>query len=62
MKNDQQNSNDKTLLGLKKRTPSNKPKGKRILETVNRMIARIQDDKRKCLSIKNFCLLNLKHL
>ena len=49
MKNDQQSSNDKTLLGLKKRTPSNKPKGKRILETVNRMITRIQDDERKCL-------------
>ena len=35
MKKDQQNSNDKTLLGLKKRTPSNKPKEERILETVN---------------------------
>ena len=49
MKNDQQNSNDKTLLGLKKRTPSNKPKEERILETVNRMIHRIQNDERKCI-------------
>ena len=42
MKNDQQNSNDKTLLGLKKRTLSNKPKEERILETVNRVIHRIR--------------------
>ena len=49
MKNDQQNSNDKTLLGLKKRTPSNKPKEERILETVNRVIHRIQNDERKCI-------------
>ena len=49
MKNDQQNSNDKTLLGLKKRTPSNKPKEERIMETVNRMIHRIQNDERNCL-------------
>ena len=49
MKKDQQNLNDKTLLGLKKRTPSNKPKEERILETVNRMITRIQTTKEKCL-------------
>ena len=49
MKNDQQNSNDKTLWGLKKRTPSNKPKEERILKTVNRMIHRIQNDERKCI-------------
>ena len=49
MKNDQQNSNEKTLLGLKKRTPSNKPKEERILETVNRVIHRIQNDERKCI-------------
>ena len=49
MKNDQQNSDDKTLLGLKKRTPSNKPKEERIMETVNRMIHRIQNDERKCI-------------
>ena len=41
MKNDQQNSNDKTLLGLKKRIPSNKPKEERILETVNRLVSRM---------------------
>ena len=49
MKKDQQNPNDKTLLGPKKRTPSNKPKEARILETVNRMITRIQTEKEKCL-------------
>ena len=49
MKKDQQNPNDKTLLGLKKRTPSNKPKEERIMETVNRIIHRIQNDERKCL-------------
>ena len=49
MKNDQRNSNDKTLLGLKKKPSSNKPKEERILETVNRMITRIQNDERKCL-------------
>ena len=49
MKKDQQNPNDKTLLGLKKRTPSNKPKEERILETVNRMVSQIQNDERKCL-------------
>ena len=31
MNKDQQNPNDKTLLGLKKRTPSNKPKEERII-------------------------------
>ena len=46
MKNDQQNSNEKTLLGLKKRTPSNKPKEERIMETVNQIVSRIQNDKR----------------
>ena len=49
MKKDHQKPNDKTLLGLKKRTPSNKPKEERILETVNRMITRIQTEKEKCL-------------
>ena len=49
MKKDQQNPNDKTLLGLKKRTPSNKPKEERIMETVNRMIHQIQNDERKCI-------------
>jgi len=49
MKKDQQKPNDKTLLGLKKRTPSNKPRKERILETVNRMVSLIQNDERKCL-------------
>ena len=49
MKNDQQNSNDNILFGLQKRTPSNKPKEKRILETVNRVITRIQNDERNYL-------------
>ena len=49
MKKDQQKPNDKTLLGLKKGTPSNKPKEERILETVNRVIHQIQNDERKCL-------------
>ena len=46
MKNDQKTLNDRTLLGLNKRTPSPKPKKERILETVNRIISRIQNDQR----------------
>ena len=42
MKNDQLNSNDKTLLGLKKRTPSNKPKEERILETIRLTVSRMR--------------------
>ena len=38
--------NDRTLLGLKKRIPTLKPKEERILETVNRIVSRIQYDKR----------------
>jgi hypothetical protein len=38
--------NDRTLLGLKKRIPTLKPKEERILETVNRIVSRIQHDKR----------------
>jgi hypothetical protein len=49
MKNDQQNPNDKTQFGHQKRTPSNKPKEERILETVNRVITRIQNDERNYL-------------
>ena len=44
MNNDQQESNTKTLWGLKMKPLSNKPKEERILETVNRMIYRIQND------------------
>jgi hypothetical protein len=49
MKKDQQNPNDNILFGLQKRTPSNKPKEERILETVNRVITRIQNDERNYL-------------
>ena len=46
MKNDNKTLNDRTLLGLKKRIPSPKPKKERILETVNRIVSRIQNDQR----------------
>ena len=49
MKNDQQETQLKPLWGLTKRPLSNKSKEKRILEMVNRMITRIQNDERKCL-------------
>jgi hypothetical protein len=49
MKNDQQESELKPLWGLTNKPLSNKSKEKRILETVNRMITRIQNDERKCL-------------
>ena len=39
--------NDRTRLGLKIRIPTIKSKEERILETVNRIISRIQYDKRK---------------
>jgi len=44
MNKDQQNPDDKTLLGLKKRTPSNKPKEERILENMNSMVNRIKEE------------------
>ena len=46
MENDQQEPELKPLWGLKKKPPTNKPKEERILETVNRVIARIQNDER----------------
>jgi hypothetical protein len=49
MKNDQSIPNDRTLLGLRKRMPTIKPKEERILDTVNRVITRIQNDKRNCI-------------
>ena len=49
MKKKQQESDFKPLWGLKKKPSFNKPKEKRILETVNRMITRIQTEKEKCL-------------
>ena len=49
MKNDQREPDTKPLWGLTKKPRTNKSKEKRILETVNRMITRIQNDERKCL-------------
>ena len=49
MKNDQQEPDTKPLWGLKKIPLTDKPKEERILETVNRVITRIQNDERNCL-------------
>ena len=49
MKNDQQEPDLKSLWGLKKEPLPNKPKEERILDTVNRVISRIQNDERKYL-------------
>ena len=49
MKNDQRVPDTKPLWGLKTKPLSNKSKEKRILEMVNRMITRIQNDERKYL-------------
>ena len=49
MENQQQKPDLKPLWGLKKKPLTKKPKEKRILETVNRMITRIQTTKEKCL-------------
>ena len=49
MKNNQQEPDAKPLWGLKKIPLTYKPKEKRILETVNRIINQIQNDERKCL-------------
>ena len=49
MQKDQQDSDFKTLWGLKRKPLSNKSKEKRILETVNRMVSRILNDERKYL-------------
>ncbi len=46
MNNDQQESNTKTLWGLKRKPLTNKPKEERIMETVNRIIHRIQSDEK----------------
>ena len=46
MKNEHKTLNDRTLLGLKKRISTIKPKEERILETVNRIVFRIQNNKR----------------
>ena len=49
MKNDQLEPDTKHLWGLKSKPLTNKPKEERILDTVNRVITRIQNDERNCL-------------
>ena len=49
MKNNQQELDTKHLWGLTKIPLTNKPKEERILDTVNRVISRIQNDERNCL-------------
>ena len=49
MENQQQKPEFKPLWGLKRIPLTDKPKEERILETVNRMITRIQTEKEKCL-------------
>jgi hypothetical protein len=49
MKNNQQEPDTKSLWGLKKIPLTHKPKEERILDTVNRVITRIQNDERNCL-------------
>ena len=49
MKNDQREPNFKSLWSLKKKPPTNKPKEERMLDTVNRVIARIQNEERNYL-------------
>jgi hypothetical protein len=49
MKNNQQEPDTKPLWGLKKIPLTYKPKEKRILDTVTRIVTRIQNDERNCL-------------
>jgi len=49
MKNDQQEPDAKTIWGLKSKPLTSKPKEERILDTMNRVISRIQNDERNCL-------------
>ena len=49
MKNDQSKPDAKPLWGLKSKPLTHKPKEERILDTVNRVISRIQNDERNCL-------------
>ena len=49
MKNDQQELDLKPLWGLKSKPLTHKPKEERILDMVNRVISRIQNDERNCL-------------
>ena len=49
MQKKQQELEVRPLWGLKEKHLTKKPKEERILETVNRMITRIQTEKEKCL-------------
>ena len=49
MQKKQQEPDFKPLWGLKRIPLTKKPKEERILETVNRMITRVQTTKEKCL-------------
>ena len=49
MKNNQQDPDNRTLWGLETKPLTHKPKEERILDTVNRVISRIQNDERKYL-------------
>ncbi len=49
MKNKQQEPDTKILMGSDEEPLTNKPKEERILDTVNRVISRIQNDERNCL-------------
>ncbi len=49
MKNNQQEPDTRTLWGLKKIPLTNKPKEEGILDTVTRIVTRIQNDERNCL-------------
>ena len=49
MENQQQEPEVKPLWGLKRKPLTDKPKEERILETVNRIITRMQTEKEKCL-------------
>ena len=46
MKNNQQEPDTKSLWGLTKTPLTNKPKEERILDTVTRIVTRIQNDER----------------
>jgi hypothetical protein len=49
MKNDQSKPDIKLLWSLTKKPLTHKLKEERILDTVNRVITRIQNDERNCL-------------
>ena len=49
MKNNQSKLDAKPLWGLKKIPLTNKPKEERILDTVTRIVTRIQNDERNYL-------------